>query len=748
MIKKTITFMFVLLMVSSIFMTPLATNTSTLDSTPEQKSQFAETDLSRVTIETNVLPNNGLEEWSTAQNPEFYSTSRTTEKDRWLETTTVFEGTYSWGMYARAVDPTHYSEIYLTNQSQATWSNPTNLTLDVEWHLDSIGNPVDQDYFYLRIQMSGHYMFYYFGCEDTQVSNSSYSNAYFMIDDATQTWNHLHRNLTSDYVEVFGEAPTTYQTMYWYVRSYTNTYTRVFIDDVNLVNGTTVKYGPGISGGDFEGGGGWTSSSPADPADISQSSVRHEGEWSLNMTAISYDYLARASMTGRLEKRLSSINQGQLSFWWRIDDWVNSSTQTMASMRVNAKNSTHSLNMYYYLCVGGAGTLPPEIGDDMKFQADSFNVTDTWNFFECNIWEDYHTYSTTEDLWIENIYIRISANSEDSRLSVLFDDMSFTASIMNDMGYETQAGVGTRIHGWFDPETNEDAFTVTDFAASGTKAANMTLEDDSDFSYERELGNIPIDDTTELIFDFNVYIDTFNETSEDFIFFAFGFGNGEAITYVIANSSSDFESWLAEETNFIILQDTIVTDDWLNFQLDLVHDYESIIGSLPDTTLDEIYLAAVASKTNKLKVFFDDLYIYYDPAPGISDVGTFPAHPIPNGNTTISATVVDATLETVVLNYRMDNGTWMTQTMHQFDGVQFEGNITQLPEGTFVEYYITATDAFGKSTDAMNGADYFSFTVASVVVPPSPLLPIVAVVIIAVIGVVILLYMFVLKKEK
>jgi hypothetical protein len=323
--------------------------------------------------------------------------------------------------------------------------------------------------------------------------------------------------------------------------------------------------------------------------------------------------------------------------------------------------------------------------------------------------------------------------------------MTFTASIMNDMGYETQASVGTTIQGWSEPN-DDDKFTVTDFAYTGTKAANMTLEDDSDFSYSRELGNILIDETTELIFDFNVYIDTFNETAEDFIFFEFGFEDGNSISYIVANSSSDFESWLAEESNFIILQDTIVQDQWLNFQLDLVHDYESLIGSLPDTTLDHIYFVALASKSNKLTVFLDDLYIYYDPAPGVSDVVHEPASPVTGDFVAVSATVVDATLETVVLNYRVDNGTWMTQAMSQLGDIPFEGNFSDVSVDSVIEYYITATDAFGKTTDAMNGTDYFSFTVVAPF-QGFPLLPVVAVVVIAVIGVVILFYMFVYKKK-
>ncbi|OLS23087.1 MAG: hypothetical protein ThorAB25_24930 [Candidatus Thorarchaeota archaeon AB_25] len=749
MIKKTITLVFVLLMMSSVFMTPQTTNTSTLEFTPEQKSQVAETDLDRVTWEANVAPNANFEYWDNPKYPNNLAADRTTEEATWLETSIVIEGAKSLGMHARALDSQHNSYIQLGQSTQISWANPINLTLDLDWYLDEIGNPVNQDYVAMRIRMSNRNMNYYLGCTSTGTNGTT--NGYFFIDEPTKVWNHLHRNLTSDYVSLFGFAPAQFETLYWYVQSYTTEDTRVFLDDVNLVNGSYVEIGGATKNGDFEipsGSGLWSFQSNTDAADILQSTVSHEGSSSMNMTADSDGYSARANVRVRLEKRLSTINQGEFSFWWRIEDWINATPNSMSYIRINAANTTTSLNMYYYLCRGGSGTLPPVIfGDDMKFGADSFNVTSTWNLFEANIWEDYNTFSTTNEIWIENIEFVVVANDDESQLSILFDDMTFTASIMNDMGYETQASVGTTIQGWSEPN-DDDKFTVTDFAYTGTKAANMTLEDDSDFSHSRELGNILIDETTELIFDFNVYIDTFNETAEDFIFFEFGFEGGNSISYIVANSSSEFESWLAEESNFIILQDTIVQDQWLNFQLDLVHDYESLIGSLPDTTLDHIYFVALASKSNKLTVFLDDLYIYYDPAPGISDVGTDPAQPIPIGNTTISATVVDATLETVVLNYRIDNGTWMIQTMNQFDGVQFEGNITQLPEGTFVEYYISATDAFGKSTDAMNGADYFSFTVASAWAPPSPLLPIVVVAVIAAIGVVILWYMFVFKKKE
>jgi len=743
MIKKTITFMFVLLMVSSIFMTPQTTNTSTLGFAPEQKSQVAETDLDRVTWVANVAPNRDFESWDTPKYPENLAASRTTEEATWIETTIFSEGTQSIGMHARALDSSHSSFVTLNQGSQSTWYNPINTTLDLDWYLDEIGNPINEDYFSMRVRMGSRNMYYYLGC-NTTATNGTY--AYFFIDGPTKVWNHFHRNLTSDYIAVFGGVPTDFETIYWYVQSYTTDITRVYMDDVNLVNSSHIAIGP-ANDGDFEmpgGSGHWSFDPSYDPADVTQSLESHGGSWSMNMTAISYDYLARANVQATVEKRLSDINQAQLSFWWRIDDWINSASSTLAYMRVSAQNATDSLTMYYYLCVGGAGTLPPESGDDLKFKADSFNVTDTWNFFECNIWEDYHAYYRTNDLWIQNIEFYVSASNDDSRISLLFDDMAFTASIMNDMDYETQAAVGSTIQGWTEPNDDEK-FTVTDFAYTGTKAANMTLEDDDDFSYERELGNIVIDDTTELIFDFNVYIDTFNETAEDFIFFEFGFDDGHTICYVIANSSSEFEGWIGEESNFIILKDEIAKGQWLNYQLDLVHDYESLTGSLPDTALDHVYFVALASKTNRLTVFLDDVYIYYDPAPGVSDVGHEPATPVFNDFITVTATVVDATLESVVLYYRVDNGTWMTQAMSQLDNSPFLGSLTNLSVDSVVEYYITATDAFGKTTNAMNGTDYFSFVVAP---EGFPWLAVVAISATSVIVVLILLYMFIFMKKK
>ncbi|MFW9968189.1 MAG: hypothetical protein ACFFEA_13625 [Candidatus Thorarchaeota archaeon] len=434
-----------------------------------------------------------------------------------------------------------------------------------------------------------------------------------------------------------------------------------------------------------------------------------------------------------------------------MSDWINSSLNTLAYVRVSVANATASSNMYYYLSVGGAGTTPPVIfGNDMKFPVSGFNVTDSWLHFDHNLWEDYHLNSNTDFLYLDSITFYVLANNAPSRLSVLIDDISLTTSILNDMSYETQV-VGTPVEGWTEP-TGYDTFTVTDFSKTGNKAGNLTLQDDQDFNDDQYCGSLQFDETTELIFDFNLYIDTFNESSsDDFFVFDFAFGDGEGLTYVLVNVSTEFESWIAESSNVIFLNDQVTTGEWMNFQLDLVHDYETAVGSLPDTKLERFYMISVASKSSKLVAYIDDLYIYYDPAPSITGVGNdiaFAGEPV-----LVGATVVDATLESVVLNYRIDGSSWLTRDMTRIDAISpSETHLTDLTEGEVIEYYVTATDAFGKATDAMNGTEYYSFTVgAAPTTTPPPgdwmLISIAVVVVMLVVGVVIVWYMFMYKKR-
>ena len=750
---RTLPIILILLMMSPLLMTTGVVQKTSINSTQingsDSMPEIAETDLNRVTWNTNAFPNGGVEDWDNPHSPSDIYTVRTTESRVWTESTNVYEGSHSVGLQGKAVDIYHRAEARLTQQAWLYWDNPLNTTLDFDYYIDEITNPIDADYFMVKVEISYRTMYYYIGSGLTGITNGTYG--YFFISSTTKTWNHFHANLTSDYMETFSLTPTEFRVINWYVRSYTPNYTRVFMDDVKLINSTNILIGGTTKNGNFEGSGSWYYQSMSDPADISESSVRHEGDWSMNMTAITSIANSHAYASVQPQKLLSSSNQGQLSFWWRINDWINSSSQTIARVVIQAQNSTDDFYLYYYLCFGGSGQVPaPSYENEKNYIAVGFNATNTWNFFDRNLWTDFSDINTADNIWISEIEFQVSNNEDNSQLTVLIDDIQFETSIMNDMGYEQQGAVGTPIDAW--GPYGSDELTVTDFALNGNKAANLTLTDGQSIGDEQTIGQIPVNENTELIFDFNVYIDSFNLTSANYIIFYLEF-NSNSFAYVIANATSEFESWLGEENSgFILLQDTIVKDQWLNFQLDIVHDYESLFGNIGNDALTNIYLAGESGTASQLTVFFDDVYIYYDPAPSISDISQTPTSPEAGGSVLISATAIDATLELVEVNFRVNNGTWTDVEMNHVSGNLYQLNMTGLLGGATIEYTITAVDAFGKTTVAMNGTDYFIFTVGPASTTTTTgngwLLTLVGIaVVIIVLGLVIILYIFVYKKR-
>ncbi|MFX1254749.1 MAG: Ig-like domain-containing protein [Promethearchaeota archaeon] len=668
-------------------------------------------DTGRVDYRYDHFPNRGFELWDDLYDPAYLSTSETTETDTWYATAPdpVNEGSRSIALEARAVDESLPAIIRLSQQIQIYWDNPTNLTLSFDWWLDELPSPIDADHFEVNINMGAGHLFYYLGCQQSKTNTSS--NAYFNVSGSLHIWNRFSRNLTSDYIEAFGTVPTSYETISLSLRSYTDSYSRIFLDDLNLVNGTTVKIGGANNNGNFESTASWTFTGRRSPGQISKSSVSKTGNWSLNATVMSdRSRQAYTSFDTYISKRLTDLNQDQFSFWWRIDEWENVSTHSYAYLNIVCKNSTSEFNLYYMLAHDGS-TPYPNTTDDLLFFVDDFNTTDAWNSFNTSIWDTTTSHKPLEELFIESVRLFVYTQDEDSRLTVLIDDMSFVSVALNDMSYEDQFEIGSPIHSWggFDLDEHSE-YSVTDFAYTGNKAANLTLIEGGLDSYWNEyyMSYRPLNETTELILDLMVYIETFNYSSEDDCVMIEVSFEDENFYYYLANGSAE----LSEDENYILLQDIVPSGSWTNLQLDLAHDYESLFGAAPNTTLGTIYIGAECYNGN-LTVFFDDLYLYEDPAPGISNVqeSAEAGEPV-----VISANVIDATLSSVELYYSVDSGAWTNLSMSVLSGDQYQAAISSLVWNTVVDYYINATDAFGKTTLAPQ-TGYYSLTVEDTIAP-------------------------------
>jgi hypothetical protein len=684
---------------------------------PELDSKFAtsEVDFDRVDWKTNHLENPGFEDWNNPHAPSGISNSRTNERFTWFATAPwpVSEGIKSLGMQVRAIDPDHASVARATQNQWIYWSNPTNLTLSFDYYIDLIAAPVDSDNFRLEITIIGsgtRKMYYYMAGQNTGLTNNS-GQVIFVLSDPLKTWNSFDRNLTEDFFGAFGLYPTQFNTMYWFVHSESNDYTRVFMDDVWLVNSTYFQIGGPGNPGDFEAGGSWTIYGSADPGDISQSNIRQEGDWSLNATVISNGNASSNSFSFDPYKRISALNPDRFTFSWRIQDYQKASQDTYAYLYVSTYNSTESFYIRYMLCYGGSTSPFTPSPDTIIINATGFNSTGSWNLFNRSIWDDVTAYNQSTELFIEGITFQMYSEEKGSRISILFDDASFKSSTLSHMGFESQPSPGSEISA-FDTSSY---FTVSDTAYTGTKSANLTVADGDSYYGSETLAEWPVNSLTDGFIDVNWRLNEFTNQSNEFVYFELELWSSY-IWYVFAmGNGTSFGD--GEDTAIIMLPEANSTGSWFNMQRNIYQDYYDAFGSYPNTNVSSFRIIAETTAGGRIEILFDDLFMYTDPAPSLDNIGQLPAFPESSEAVAVTVDVIEPSLDMVVLFYRVDGSTWMSQTMNADIGNAFEGTIPGQSYDSLVEYYVFANDSFSQSSTAMDGTEYFSYTVVDSLSP-------------------------------
>ncbi|TFG29500.1 hypothetical protein EU528_09625 [Candidatus Thorarchaeota archaeon] len=727
--KLTLIFLFLLasqiLFISFSAMSVNFSENNNIVNLVEEQNYISETDLNRVETRVDAFENGAFESWDNPHQPSDLTTSRDVMIDFDLEVSIVSEGARSGRLMAMGTDVNHPAGAYCNIQSWSSPLNPTNLTVSFDYYIDLLPNPQLGDRLELVIPFNTRYIHYNIG-STTNPANTS-THVYCELDvGALQTWNTFDRNVTQDYIDAYGILPTQLDRFVFYAYSYDYTLTRVYIDDVNFVNSTNVIVGGSVNGGDFEvgySGSFWYFYADTGLGDISQSTTRVEGDWSLNTTAVGFGNEGECSVYDDINRRLTSSNKDEFTFSWNIADWQVSTSDSRAYSRLYINNMTSQFFVYYLIGFGGT---TPTIGgsDDIVIFVDDFNTTGTWNLFNQSVFDDVQIRYPGSDIEVSEIAFYATATTSGSKVTVLYDDVSFVTSIIHDEGYEDQGDIGNLIYGWDTGFGTDPSHTVTDFTANGDKAANITIVDDDEMELYQELAiDLVLNENTEIILDMNWYIDTLNVSSSDYLVFILNF-DGNSITLPIMNTSVlDLEEWdFGEEDAFLTQPETNTIGEWVNWQIDIVHTFEDAFGELPDTTLSGIDILGFANVSSSLIVIMDDLYIYYDSAPEITQVTeTLPLVVEVGVSVEISAEVIDATERAVTLSYRADSGIWTNVSMPEtaIDTFEIEFNV---PWGV-IEYFVTATDAFGKTDIAMDGSEYFAFTVIDTIAPVISLAP-------------------------
>ena len=729
-------------------------NNQTIDG-PDSVMEISETDLDRVNWSANHVPNPGFELWQNPHQLEGYWSSydRTTEHYGWFASSPwpVNEGSRSLGMQARAVDYDHPSEMRLTKTSWPSWENPTNLSLKLDYYIDENPNPaMDFDHFVIHLELGApgdRDIWYYLTGGETRTNQSA--NVYFMLDSPLDTWNTFDRNITEDFFDYYGFYPTTFYLMEFFLVSKTNDYIRIFLDDVYLVNGTYVQIGGPVGYGNFEFGGtgssywDWTN---RDPADISQSTLRRNGDWSLNMTALSNGNRSYCQVSKNYDTRLTELNPDSLSFWWRIEDLQESSDETYAFLEVECKNETEeSFHVWYWLTYGGGESAPFDYIGYQMIDVDGFNSTGSWQFFNRSIFEDITAVNQTQELIVEKVELHVFVG-QGGRLSVLFDDMSFVSAALNDMGYEDQLDVGTPIRAWAGGY-EDPSFLVTDQAYAGEKAANLTIVDGNSYQESQRINNMPLTEDTETFLDVNWRLEDFSGLDGEFAGVEVYLDDDLSFAYIFANGSDPAGANGFDE--YIILPDANTEGLWFNMQRCLSKDYETLFGLAPNTSIAYIYLVAESETNGQIEILFDDFYLYQDPAPDVHSVVQSPSQPGDGEAVEVTAIAIDPSMDIVTLCYRVDEGSWTYLEMSLLSDNSYNASIPGQSGNSEVDYYVTAEDTFGKATTALNGSDYFTYVVVvALTLPPADMTPLIIGAIIVVVVIVVLIYIFVIRPKQ
>ncbi len=677
----------------------------------------AEINFTRAEWKGNSVINGEFEKWYSDNLPYSFNGMGTTEMDGWYAESPwpVYEGSRSLGFHVRTLNPNQVSINQITMSNWTLFNNPTNLTIKLDYYIENVPNPSSDNAFFIQLKFydsSIRYLNYYFAGQPTLFLSNSSVRSNIIIDSQFGMWHAFERNLTQDYFDSFAAMPIGFYNMYIYVKTVSDKYARAFIDDVNLVNGSFVKIGGNTNHGNFETSGtgtNWTWNI-GDPGVVSKSSDSIVGNWSVNATVISKGNDAYAEIIYNVGKMLNSQTPGILSMSWRLIDLQGSGPNASSYLRLDCQNGTGQSFTVYYMFTYGGSTPPFSGPDSIVVNVPNFNTTGSWQTFSRNIFDDVTAVNQTTNLFISGLSLRAFSREPSSRISILFDNLSIIVPYVNGASFEEEGDIGDEIKSWsYYYVASDPAFTVTNESYTGNKAANLTVINGDYFSMTQNLNKRPLSNRTELYLDWSWRLDNITSIMDEYVMLLV-YTSAYDIAYVMGNSS--LAQYSDEADAYIVLPEANVLGGWVNTVRELYADYVSLFGAPSDSLyLKQLVLVADSWSQSEVNILLDDLYLYYDPEPYLSNPGFSPLIPTEDQAVSVQVTAIDPSLDKVLVYYRADGGTWQTATLTAATGNMYTGEILAQASGTLVEFYFFANDTYQQTTNLMNGSEYFSYSV-------------------------------------
>lgn len=654
----------------------------------------------------NHIEEPSFEDWINLYNPREWDVQKNNDRYHWFATDIVSEGTYSGGILTRSNPSSHGWAYWYQSGFDA---DAHNLTLSFDWYADLMPDP-NYDYFMIYLPFNNNHGIWYYlaGATLVPVTNTSLS-AFYKLNGPLQSWQTFSRNITSDYLIAFpGPLPSTFfvLSIYFYIQTgtVTNQWLRTYFDDVQMVNGTTTYIGGTTRNGNLEDPsfGTWNMIGNYDASYATRSTTAHSGLYSCNVTGVSNGNTSGAQVYQNPNIRITNQNPGIFSMWWQLNqDHVTDWDYTMIFFEFS--NETDLFTLYYIIGHGGLFVFM-NTSIQHYYLIDGFNTTGSWQYFQCNLWQAMTSAFSSNDAIVRRFSLIVVAGNLRSRVEVLIDNVRFRARTVSDADYEDQGDPGTPIMGWNNQYSTD--FIVTDQGYGGGKAANCSFSGFGQVNLEHDLHLRSFNSTRETYLDVMWRIEDFTDTG---IQFSIKFSAAQRIYYVIATNNWGSLGNTTLEVYFNVTGSGTV-GSWIQLHRDLVHDYEAAFGILPDTIMDALTFSAL-STTGNFEVLFDDLYIYDDPAPILSNVILTPGTPVHGQAVQVDLDIIEKDLDTPFLIYRVDSGVFNFLIMAHYTGNTYRATIPGAPYNSVIEYFFQVNDTWGMLSTLQDGLVYFRYTV-------------------------------------
>ncbi|TFG14653.1 hypothetical protein EU537_03010 [Candidatus Thorarchaeota archaeon] len=729
--KHAILCLFVILMLTSVIAAPTEKTTESFSA--DAMDARAPVALNRLAadeqlepLKVNVNKNPSFEDWDGTR-PASYDGVMVSEYGSAEFDYSGVGVTGNYGLLMEAESSTEDAAFHQVIQSVPTSPSPLiepGMSLTLDWN--TIDNPVINEGGKVFVEVNtwdggSKYRNLFYVLSGNTASSNGTREAYFYMNDTIDQWNSFDRNITSDYIAVWGEGDlsATQYVQYVRLRIYSNAgivgIVRAAFDNVVLTNGS---YAAWIGNGNFETG----SQSPwwatrSSKAYLEQSTDSTHETYSMNMSVPEYQ-----SGTGSVNVMknfdfpggyfASSPDMMYLELDWKYNDTPSIPSMQYAELGLTFRNATGLF--YLYIQFGSMSDIltGTNTTNANYFEMPGFGNKDLWQHTRIDM-NDYLNSVGYSNVSLYELRFFLSNSADGASVFLLVDDFQIITYPLGDPGFEEDWYMDSRtpFAGWDDYNGDITEIQRTNDALVGDHACNLTAEGPVFVGVYREVG-VPLHPSD--LTNFSWRLDEIG-SGGSFAYIRIHFDT-YGLDYILA-AGSTFSITNASTAHDIIVDRFNTTGSWNQLNVNLTADFEEAFGFSHGVSITEIYLRIGSDSGNRTSILFDEMHFVDGASPVIDSIAFSPTSPMYYDDVEVDVYAHDdrTGMGEVFVDYY--NGTEWTTTPASDMGSFYQAVIPSYSYMTTILFQVTAIDNGGMSVLDDNGGIWYYYTIGDDIGP-------------------------------